>query len=381
MYLVLIISTLLAVFYALLFDYFKRGWDKKKDFVPSGKTSVQKFSILIPARNEEQNIIKCLDSLARQTYPKDLYEVIVLDDYSTDATVELTREFTSKRPDTNITVVKMSDFPQGTSNSFKKASIQKGIELAKHEWIITTDADCIRNANWLDTIAMFIEERNPLMVSAPVLFSYDKSFFQQAQALEFLGLIAIGGACINSGKPILCNGANLIYKKEAFYAVNGFSGIDGIASGDDELLMHKIHEQFPGRVHFLKNTDAIVRTNPCLSVSEFIAQRKRWVSKSTHYSNKGITLILSLSYLFNLCIFLSLLSGIFMLEFLWIGLIMLLLKIMLEYSFYSRVIHFFGEEKLLRWCIPASLVHVVYVLFIGIYGNFGGYNWKDRKVR
>jgi cellulose synthase/poly-beta-1,6-N-acetylglucosamine synthase-like glycosyltransferase len=275
---------------------------------------------------------------------------------------------------------KMSDFPP-VANSFKKAAIQKGIEWSKYEWIITTDADCSRGKEWLSTIAAFILSRQPVLVSAPVSFNYDYSFFQKVQALEFSGLIAIGAACIQNGRPILCNGANLIYKKEAFYAVNGFTGIDGIASGDDEMLMHKIHEQFPAGVHFLKSRAAIVRTSPCLSMAEFIRQRKRWVSKSRKYSNKKITLILSLSYLFNLCILACIIAGLFMPALLVFVPVILALKILTEYMFYRKTLPFFGETALLKWCVPASIAHIFYVLFIGIYGNFGSYKWKGRKVR
>ena len=371
----------LALFYVLLFEYFRRGWNYLVEFKPEINSGNISFSILIPARNEEQNILNCLNGIIRQEYPVSLFEIIVLDDFSEDNTVKLVKEFISENPQFDIQIISMSEHSTQTNNSYKKAAIGKGIENSKYEWIITTDADCTRNKYWLGTIASFIEKNDPVLVSAPVSFNCNNSFFQRAQALEFIGLIAIGAACIERKAPILCNGANLIYRKDVFYAVGGFAGIDTIASGDDELLMHKIHARYPEGIMFLKNENAIVHTHPCETLAEFIAQRRRWVSKSTKYENKKVTLILALSYLFNLGILGILIIGFFKPVFFTFFLLIFGVKVITEYAFYREVVSFFGEGKLLKWCIPASAAHIVYALFIGIYGNFGKYNWKGRKVK
>ncbi len=370
----------LALFYILLFEYFRRGWNSLDEFKPEIYSANIAFSILIPARNEEATIINCLRGVINQQYPVSLFEIIVLDDFSEDDTEKLVKEFIAENTQFNIQIISMSAYSGQTNNSYKKAAISKGIENSKYEWIITTDADCSRNNKWLQTIASFIVEKNAVLISAPVAFTYNERFFQLAQALEFLGLIAIGAACIERKAPILCNGANLIYRKDVFYEVGGFAGIDTIASGDDELLMHKIHAMYPSGIKFLKNENAIVHTHPCETLAEFIAQRRRWVSKSTKYENKKVTLILALSYLFNLGILAIFIIGFFKPIFFTFFLLIFGVKVITEYAFYREVVPFFGERKLLKWCIPASAMHIVYVLFIGIYGNFGKYNWKGRKV-
>ena len=304
-----------------------------------------------------------------------------MDDFSNDDTVKFVNEFILKNTGFAIRIISMADQSKQTNNSYKKAAINIGIENSKYEWIITTDADCTRNNKWLQAIASFIGANNPVLISAPVAFTYNDSFFQQAQALEFLGLISIGAACIERKAPILCNGANLIYRKDVFYEVGGFSGIDTIASGDDELLMHKIHARYPEGIMFLKNENAIVHTHPCETLAEFIAQRRRWVSKSTKYENKKVTLILALSYLFNLGILSIFIIGFFKPVFFTFFLLIFGVKVLTEYAFYREVVDFFGKRRLLKWCILASAMHIVYVLFIGIYGNFGKYNWKGRKVK
>ena len=371
----------LALFYILLFEYFRRGWNLLAEFKPEINSANISFSILIPARNEEVTILNCLNGIIRQEYPASLFEIIVLDDFSNDDTVKFVNEFILKNTGFAIRIISMADQSKQTNNSYKKAAINIGIENSKYEWIITTDADCTRNNKWLQAIASFIGANNPVLISAPVAFTYNDSFFQQAQALEFLGLISIGAACIERKAPILCNGANLIYRKDVFYEVGGFSGIDTIASGDDELLMHKIHARYPEGIMFLKNENAIVHTHPCETLAEFIAQRRRWVSKSTKYENKKVTLILALSYLFNLGILSIFIIGFFKPVFFTFFLLIFGVKVLTEYAFYREVVDFFGKRRLLKWCILASAMHIVYVLFIGIYGNFGKYNWKGRKVK
>ena len=360
--------------------YFKNGWVRLRTYIPTEHSIEPKFSIIIPARNEEKNIGFCLLRIINQSYASNLFELIIVDDYSEDKTAETVKQIIKEFPHISISLLAMSDYPK-VKNSFKKAALKVGIDAAKNEWIITTDADCLRNEKWLQTIAFFITDENPVFISAPVSFYSDKSFFQRIQSLEFLGLIAIGAACIQRKHPILCNGANLVYKKEVFYEVGAYENIDGIASGDDELLMHKIHEKYPDEILFLKHPDAIVYTAACDHLSQFIQQRKRWVSKSTTYKNKWITIILILNYLYNLCILACIILAFYKFQFALVTMWLLVVKISVEYDFYREVLKFFKQRALIKWVIPASFLHIVYVLFIGIYGNFGKYKWKGRIVK
>ena len=189
----------------------------------------------------------------------------------------------------------------------------------------------------------------------------------------------------------MCNGANLAYTKTAFNAVQGFKGIDAIASGDDMLLMHKIYKQFPNKVLFLKSADVIVQTQPVSSLAAFFNQRIRWASKADKYDDKRIFAVLVVVYLFNVMMlgmpFIAVIKNvqcsIFNTQYsiwqLWLAL--LALKTVIELCFLLPVAKFFGVQKLLWWFPLMQPFHILYTVIAGWLGKFGSYKWKGRKVK
>ena len=186
----------------------------------------------------------------------------------------------------------------------------------------------------------------------------------------------------------MCNGANLAYERKAFDAVNGFAGIDAIASGDDMLLMHKIYERYPGRIRFLKSKQAIVQTQAMETLNAFFSQRIRWASKSGRFEDKRILLVLVTVYFFNAWLFLSGIAGLYIsllhhhisLILYWvIGL--LIAKTSIELLFLLPVAGFFSKKKLLWWFPVSQPLHIVYTVIAGWLGKFGSYQWKERKVK
>lgn len=377
-----IITILLAILYAILISYFNLGWSRLSEFVPESSIPPNvSFSIIIPARNEELNIINCLNDIINQEYPSSKFEIIVIDDFSEDKTAENVDQFISNNPKYNVSLIRLSEEKSEELNSFKKFAITIGIKQSGYDWIITSDADCRHGKKWLSTIAAFIVQNDPILISAPVTFQNPSNFFEKSQSLEFLGLIAIGAASIANKSANLCNGANLIYKKDAFYEVGGFKGVDDIASGDDEFLMHKIHAKWPDKIAFLKSHDAIAYTQPAKTLSEFIQQRKRWVSKSRKYANKSITGILISAYLYHLCLLLCLVFGFCNPLYFIVFIVAFGFKVVVEFLFLKKVTKFFNQSNVIRLLVPSAFLYIIYVLFIGIYGNFGKYEWKGRRVK
>src|SRR5439155_15393832 len=230
-----------------------------------------------------------------------LYQVIVVDDLSEDATSAVIKNM--KQKFSNLTLIELKNFVDVKLNSYKKKSIETAIANSSYEWIITTDADCEVSKQWLKLFDNFIQTKDPVFIAAPVKFVNSNSFLSIFQCLDFLSLQGITAASVSAGFLSMCNGANLAYKKEAFNAVKGFKGIDNIASGDDMLLMHKIQKRFPKKNGYLINKDIIVSTPPMPDVKSFINQRIRWASKATSYSDKKIFLVLLLVYIFNFFLF------------------------------------------------------------------------------
>lgn len=354
---------------------FIKGWHKLVYFKPKPTVLSTKVSILVAARNEAQNIAKTIEDLIAQDYDRELTEIIFIDDHSTDQTAAVIDSYASQ----GVKLIRLNE--DQPLNSYKKKAIQTAIAQATGTLIITTDADCRMGSNWLKTIVSFYEEKKYKMISSPVAYFEEKSFFERAQTLEFLYLIGLGASTIGNKKPSTCNGANLAYERDAFYEVGGFKGIDDLASGDDELLLHKMAARFGDAIGFLKNEDAVVYTHAKATLKEFIQQRRRWASKSTRYKNKSIIVLGVCIWLFNLSILVNIGLGIFDGFYFKLALVQLLAKMVVEWLFLYDVTAFARRKSLLVLLPVLNVLHILYIVYIGIAGNSGKYNWKDRMVK
>jgi len=352
------------------------------DYRPESITTPHaRFSVIIPARNEEHNIGRLLESLGKQTYPGNLFEIIVIDDHSTDATAERVRKFEK---------VRLIQLTEDGINSYKKKAIERGIAAAQNEWIVCTDADCTTGPEWLQTFASFIAENAPVFIAAPV--SFTRPGFSSLgggwgevlyifQALDFLTLQGITAASVNTQKHNMCNGANLAYKRDVFYEVDGFKGIDNIASGDDMLLMHKIWKHYPNKVAYLKSQKAIVETEAAPTWKAFINQRIRWASKAKSYDDKRIFAVLLMVYLFNFSFLVLVVASFFNIDYLYVLLGFWVLKTVVEHPFVSSVSSFFYLQQLMKYFFFFQPLHIAYTIIAGFLGSFGKYEWKGRRVK
>jgi len=215
-------------------------------------------SVLIPARNEEKDIINLLSDIKKQSYPNNMFEVIVIDDSSTDSTYEIVRQSLQDSTLNNV-IVRLEKKQKNLSP--KKRALEKGVSLAKGELIITTDADCRVKENWINSFVLEYKRKETAMISGPVTFYNNNTVFKKIQSLEFLSLIASGAGAIGNNTVLMCNGANMAYSKKAFEKVGGYSGDEDFASGDDVFLMMKMRKYLGNeKVSFLKKRDAIVST-------------------------------------------------------------------------------------------------------------------------
>jgi cellulose synthase/poly-beta-1,6-N-acetylglucosamine synthase-like glycosyltransferase len=370
-----LIGCCLFLLYGVLIEYYRRAWTDIPGFSAGARIGQTRISVLIPVRNEAANIAACIASLARQSYSKELYQVIVIDDHSTDATGEIVSNIHPSE-----LFLKYACLAGGTG---KKIAIQTGISMSFGDLIVTTDADCCFEPDWLNTLAVFYEERGAKFIAAPVRMGRPGtklSLLSIFQTLDFITLQGITGAAVYKRFHSMCNGANLAYKKSAFYEAGGFEGIDAIPSGDDMLLMHKIYEKYPDKVFFLKSPKAIVSTQPATDWKGFINQRVRWASKADRYDDKRIFRVLLLVYVVNLMFVILPIAAIWNSWWLWLLLIGLLTKTMLEFPFVRSVATFFDQQSLMRWFPLMQPFHIIYTVVIGWMGKFGGYHWKDRKI-
>jgi len=330
---------------------------------------------VVSARNESANIEICLKSILKQNYPKNLFEVWLIDDHSDDDTLEISRKIAAS----NLRILSLKDLG-GTG---KKRAITMAIERTKAQLVVTTDADCVVSANWLKTLAGFYEQNEVKFFTGPVVFEPCQSVLQKIWALDFIGMMGITGASVFKGWSNMSNGANLAYERAAFLAVDGFKGIDQIASGDDLLLMEKIARHFPNQVAFVKSREAIVKTLPPENMRHFLQQRIRWTSKSQFYQDWKITTILGLVWLFNVSIIVS--FTLFLLGYPQLGMWIcgqLFCKFLVDWIFLKSCMDFFKEKSKLLWLfLPTQFFQIPYIVWVGLVGNLGRkYEWKGRKV-
>jgi len=366
----------LAVFYGVLVLYLVKGWYQLKPPILAANSYKTKVSVLIAARNEEKNIGSTINDILNQRFPSHLLEVIVVDDHSTDNTPEIIRSFSNR----GVKLIQLNELEP--LNSYKKKAISEAINHAKGELIVATDADCLMGSNWLGSIVSMYEKENLFLISGPVVYHNEKTIFERLQTLEFLYLIGLGAAGIGNRQPSTCNGANLAYKRDVFFELGGFKGIDDLASGDDELFLHKVADKYPLKIGFCKSYDAVVYTEPKENLRSFISQRKRWASKSTRYKNKSIVVLGVFIWLFNLFLVVNAVNAMFFnstaAEVLYYC---LAIKIAVEFVFLLPITRFAKRSANLGYLPLLSLLHIFYLIFIGIAGNSGRYEWKGRLVR
>ncbi|MBE7175779.1 MAG: glycosyltransferase [Mucilaginibacter polytrichastri] len=370
-----VLSFIFTLCYVLFLLYFTSGWARLKRLPVQNRQFKTAVSILIAARDEEDNIAKTIDDLLKQTYPSALTEIIIVDDHSTDRTADIVRSY----GDRGVKLLQMQE--SELLNSYKKKAIAKAIDLAGGELIVCTDADCRMGSNWLADIVDYYEQSDKVMISSPVSYFQESSFFEHLQTLEFSFLIGIGAASIGHKKATTCNGANLAYRKDIFYAVGGFQGIDDVASGDDELLLQKVAEKYPGKIGFLKSRNAIVYTHAKHTLQSFLNQRRRWASKSTKYKDKRVVALAVLIWLFNVTLLINTVGAFFTPVFTRIALTQFLFKLVFEVAFLLPVLGFFRRVRLISLAFILSPVHVLYLVYVGVAGNTGKYQWKGRMVR
>jgi cellulose synthase/poly-beta-1,6-N-acetylglucosamine synthase-like glycosyltransferase len=370
---------LFAWAYATIILTYRREWKKVIPFrAPDGFVPDTGISVIIPARNEEDNIIPCLRSILDQDYPRERFEVIVVDDFSTDRTAEQVNRLSDPR----VRLLRLQDIPgMEAATSSKKKALAQGIAKARQGLIVTTDADCVCPPRWLYTLAAWYATHRPSFLAAPVRYAEEKGLLQVFQSLDFLVLQGITIAAASNGMHVMSNGANLGYEKEAFHALGGFAGVDHIASGDDMLLQQKFIERDASRVSYCAGTEAIVTTQAAGSWTEFLRQRIRWASKARHYRNKGLLMILVVVYLFNLILLGMPFFAFLDISYLWIWAGLLFVKALVELIFLYPVARFFGKQRLLRWFIPLQPLHILYTVVAGTFGQFRSYEWKGRKVK
>jgi cellulose synthase/poly-beta-1,6-N-acetylglucosamine synthase-like glycosyltransferase len=355
--------------------FFIKGWTNLKQPLVKTTGLTTKATVMIAARNEGERIHLTIEDILAQDYPKHLTEIIIVDDHSTDNTSDIIRRYA----DQGVKLLQLNEAKP--LNSYKKKAIARAINLSTGDFMVATDADCRMGPKWLSSIIGYYEANDVVMISSPVNFFEEKSLFENMQTLEFSFLIGIGASFIGHKRASTCNGANFAYRKDTFYEVGGFSGIDELASGDDELLLQKVAERFPGRIGFLNLSEAIVYTHAKHNLQSFLLQRRRWASKTTKYKDKKVIIVAVFIWLYNMTMIANLLMGFFDTAFWQLLLAEFIIKCLIESFFLYIICSFFKRLKLLLLLPLVAPLHMVYLCYLGLMGTSRKYYWKGRVVK
>jgi cellulose synthase/poly-beta-1,6-N-acetylglucosamine synthase-like glycosyltransferase len=365
---------LITLLYLILICFFIYGFNKvQEQDLSTLKKAEKKFSIFIPFRNEAENLHSLLKTLINIDYPKTHFEVIFVDDESTDNSIEIINK---TLVNSNIDYCIIKNKPH--SNSPKKDAVTKAVSIAKYNWIITTDADCFLPEKWLTSFNQCIQEKNPKMIVAPVTFTSNGSFLDEFQYLDFLSLqgATIGGFGID--KPFLCNGANLVYQKSVFNELNGFENNKYIASGDDVFLLENFVKTYPKDVLYLKTYDAIVATKPEKNLTALIQQRVRWAAKSGNYNSWFGKLVALLVLLMNATI----LDAIILALINWISwnnlLLIFAIKFTVDFILLYKTSLFFKKGFCIKYYLFNAFLYSVFTVYVAFYSMLFEYKWKGR---
>lgn len=360
--------------YAVLIIALVVGFGSVKKFYLKPETPTLKFSIVIPFRNEAENLPQLLQSIQLLDYPFDLFELIFVDDESNDNSAQIIKS-TLVNSLINFNIINN----KRTSASPKKDAISSAIKLANFEWIITTDADCILTKFWLLCYNNFIKVNNSDFVVGPVNYHKTFGWFQAFQTLDFMSLQGTTIGAFGLKKAFLCNGANLAYKKSLFQNLNGFNGNDAIASGDDVFLLQKSTAAKQYKIQYLKSEKAIVYTNPVATVNELMAQRIRWASKATAYTSWFSVITAMVVFANNTALIIGMFFGIIgwistkTMLILWIG------KAILDFLLLYKTAAFFHQKAILKYFIISFLIYPFFNAYVAFSSFFKGYKWKNRS--
>ena len=347
-------------------------WRGLKHTVMPGEHDAPTVSVIVAARNEERNINSCLDALTKQDYDAALYEIIVVDDHSDDGTLASAMQYSNAdgRPRVKVISIEGHDGKQG-----KPAAIARGIEAAEGEIILCTDADCITPERWIRSMTGCFEP-TVVFVAGPVTERGGDNLLTGLQRLEFLGLLTSAAGLIGSASPIICNGANIAYRKSAFRQIQGYGRMT--SSCDDETLMQRMLARRIGRVVFNRDAHATVATDTPSSFNEFFTQRTRWAAKRGRYDDPFILVRLIAVFAFFVTLFLVALASIMLPELRLPLLGVLVLKAIAEFTVLQTGARLFEMQFPLTYFVIAEIFHVPYIVIAASIGQVTSMRWKGR---
>lgn len=347
--------------------------------IRTGKaTALPGITVIVPARNEEAHIGECLSSLLAQDYPAELIEIIVVDDQSSDATASIVRSLSERHP--RVRLLQVNDRPAEISPKINAVTLAIG--QTRGEIIFTTDADCIVPRAWISTMVQYYDETTGVVTGTTLYINKQQvpPLLFGIQFLEFLSHTACAAGAIGNGVTSNCNGSNFSFRRSAFEQIGGYGPLARINSGDDSLLAQRIESETPWRVHFVLDSAAHVSTYPVTSWKDFLLQRMRWAGQTAHY-NTGALFFMVCSFLLFALIFFTLPFSLLSPAAFPVPMIMFIAKLIVDYAAVLRFTRAARIPSVMKYFLPAEVIHIPTILLAVFGGYFGKFEWKGRAMQ
>lgn len=364
-----------TVYVFSIFNFY-RGLSKLRTGNAHGQPTV---SVLVPARNESAHIEACLNSLVRQDYPLEKFEIIVVDDESEDDTARIVERIVSESSH-RIRLLRVTAKPSEVSAKIN--ALRLGLAGGASELVFTTDADCEVSPGWISSTVKYFED-SVGVVTGTTLFHNNNAtppLLFGIQFLDFLSHTACAAGAIGNGTVNNCNGSNMAFRRSAYDAVGGYESLAHLNSGDDSLLAQKIAATSRWEVRFNVDRSGSVRTTPAKTWNDFLQQRMRWAAQTADYRLDTLVFLAS-TFIFYVLLSLTLLGTVSDIRWFALFLFAFIPKVLVDREILKRFTAMSGTEELMQFYPRAALIHVPMVLLAVFGGFFGKFDWKGRSTR
>ncbi|MCD6201419.1 MAG: glycosyltransferase [Bacteroidales bacterium] len=353
--------------YAGMILWFLKGWINLPVFEEICRLPDEKISVIIPCRNEQENLPDLIRALTHQSYPAALTEIFLVDDHSTDHTGEI-MELAAKE---HARIKTLRNRGKG-----KKEALLTGAEACTSSWIFTTDADARPDPHWLAVMTAYRKNTKAGFVAGPVKTFPQKKLFSRFRELEFYSLMGAGMGAAGTGHPLYCNGANMAYDKNLL-SLTSDPLHKKTPSGDDVFLLHTVKRYQPESIHFLKSRKATVTFRDKAGPGMFLRQRSRWASKSPAYRDRDTLLTAGIVFLTNLIIVFSITAGFLRPAWWFWALFFYLIKSIPDFLLLHSVTSFYNRRNLIRIFPLAQLFYPFYITVTTLAG-ISSYPFKKK---
>lgn len=363
----ILITTYIIVILWLLIGLMTNNW---LEYPTENCKTVNGISVIVAFRNERENLSTLISSLMAQDLSHELWELILVDDGSTDKGAALAKGSEGKIP------LKVLELPTGQEG--KKQALLYGLSAAKFDIIVFTDADCTHSPHWLSSVRKCIG--NADFFQGEVKPQLEKgSTLSMFEALDYLSLMAVSAASFAVGKPVIASSANLAFRRSKLN-VNGKALRTDIASGDDMFLLHHAKSIHGLRFKFLASHQVAVTTSFSGGLKGFISRRSRWASKAKAYTDSQTLLLSFLVFAVNLWIVLSALLSVLGVITFTVPITLFATKTLVDLPFLAYYLFKTKQQNLLVVFIPLELIYPFYITFAAILGLIKGTTWKGRTT-